>query len=82
MRTPRQVQKLTLRGELRLRYEYDDLGAQANGTRDPRTGSADNPEAQTSRNRFQLKLYADYELNENFLAGVARQRELGHRPCG
>ena len=71
------MQKLTLRGELRFRYEYDNLGAQANGARDPRTGAVDNPEAQTSRNRFQLKLYADYELNENFLAGVALQPTLG-----
>ena len=36
-------------------------------------GSLDNPEAVTSRTRFQLKLYADYALSENCFAGVAVQ---------
>ena len=76
-RASNNVQSLSLRGELRLRYEYDDLGAQANNPRNPVNGSVDNPEAATSRNRFQLKLYADYELNENFFAGVAVQPTLG-----
>lgn len=77
VRAARNVRGLALSGELRFRYEYDNLGAQANNPRNPANGSLDNPEATTSRNRFQFKLYADYQLNENFLAGVAVQPTLG-----
>ncbi len=76
-RASEHVQSLSLRGELRLRYEYDDLGAQGNNLRNAVNGSLDNPEAVTSRNRFQLKLYADYALSENCFAGVAVQPTLG-----
>ena len=77
VRASKNVQSLELRGELRLRYEYDNLGAQTNNPGEPATGRAENPEAAASRNRFQLKLYADYRLNENWFAGVAVQPTLG-----
>lgn len=77
VRASKNVQRLELRGELRFRYEYDSLGAQANDPRSPVGGRIENPEAAASRNRFQLKLYADYQLSENYFAGVAVQPTLG-----
>ena len=57
------TQQLVISGELRFRYAYDNLEGQVPG----------NGNNQESRNRFRLRLLADYKLNDNFFAGVAVQ---------
>lgn len=57
------VKELVVSGEIRFRYAYDNLDGQPLGS-----GAA-----QSSRERFRLRLFADYKLSNNFFAGVALQ---------
>ncbi len=57
------VKELVVSGEIRFRYAYDNLDGQPLGS-----GAA-----QSSRERFRLRLFADYKLTDNFFAGVALQ---------
>lgn len=57
------VKELVVSGEIRFRYAYDNLDGQPLGSND----------AQSSRERFRLRLFADYKLTNNFFAGVALQ---------
>lgn len=58
------VKELVITGETRFRYAYDNLDGQ------PLNSGAG---AQSSRERFRLRLFADYKLTDNFVAGVAFQ---------
>lgn len=57
------VKELVVSGEMRFRYAYDNLDGQPLGS----------GQAQSSRERFRLRLFADYKLTDNFFAGVALQ---------
>lgn len=57
------VKELVVSGEIRFRYAYDNLDGQPLGS----------GEAQSSRERFRLRLLADYKLTNNFFAGVGLQ---------
>ncbi len=63
------VRELVITGEAVFRYEYST--AQTN------TAATANTEGQTSRERFRLRLFADYKLSDNLYAGVAVQTALG-----
>lgn len=56
------IKELKIYGDTRIRYQYDDLEKQIpDGT----------GVTQRSRERFRLRLYADYRFNEHFFGGVA-----------
>ncbi len=63
--------ELVITGEFLLRYEYSNADGQ---TRVPAT---QNSEGQTSRERFRLRLFADYKLSDSMVAGVAVQTSIG-----
>ena len=63
------VKELVITGEMRFRYEY--------GNADGQPGAATaGTEGQSSRERFRLRLFADYKLTDNFYFGVAVQTAL------
>ena len=64
------VSKLTIYGDARLRFEYIDEKAQV-GT----TGAGNNI---VERNRYRLRVGADYTLTDNFKAGVELESALGN----
>lgn len=57
------VKELVVSGEIRFRYAYDNLDGQPLGS----------GEAQSSRERFRLRLIAEYKLTNNFFAGFGLQ---------
>jgi hypothetical protein len=59
------VQKLTFYGDARLRFEYADEKAQS-----PLTGAGTAGDNIVERNRYRLRIGADYVLTDNFKAGV------------
>ena len=63
------VKELVITGEMRFRYEY------ANADGQPGAATA-GTEGQSSRERFRLRLFADYKLSDNFYFGVAVQTSL------
>ncbi len=64
------VKELVITGEFRLRYEYDNVDGQTT------TAATQNSEGQTSRERFRLRLFADYKLDDHLYAGVAAQTNV------
>jgi len=62
------VQKLTLYGDVRLRFEYADEKAQSNlpTPAGAGVGASDNI---TERNRYRIRIGADYVFTDNFKAG-------------
>ncbi|MEI6352036.1 MAG: putative porin [Verrucomicrobiota bacterium] len=58
------VTELALYGDLRLRYQYDNLDPQLNVAGDPGHGT------QNSRFRFRLRLNADFKLTDGWFGGV------------
>ena len=65
VRASKNVQELVFSGELRLRHEYGETTNQVNGS-----------DAQEDRNRFRLRLFADYKLDNGFFAGIAAQTAI------
>ena len=65
VRAAKNVQELVFSGELRLRHEFGETTNQVNGS-----------DAQEDRNRFRLRLFVDYKLDDQFFAGVAAQTAI------
>ncbi len=61
------IQKLTLYGDARLRYEYIDEKPQSGVTAAGGVASGDNV---VERQRYRLRIGADYVFTDNFKAGV------------
>lgn len=68
------VTKLTLYGDARLRFQYDNVDPQL-GVLDPVTGEIEDPGHgdQRCRSRFRLRLNADFTLKDNWFGGAQLQ---------
>ncbi len=77
IRLSNSVSELKLYGDLRLRYQYDERKARILPPQNTTAGStgSGNPQhgSQRSRERFRLRVGADFKLTENFFGGVQLQ---------
>ena len=63
------VQKLTIYGDARLRYEYINEGPQSRVPIAATTGTQYSPDNTVERYRYRLRVGADYTLTDHFTAG-------------
>ncbi|MBV9127527.1 MAG: hypothetical protein JO117_05500, partial [Verrucomicrobia bacterium] len=74
----KQVQELTIQGELRFRYQFDNREPEGYlaGTTNPfRKG--DPGEIPQSRYRYRLRMALNYKFSDNWFAGIAIQTQAG-----
>lgn len=67
------VTELKLYGDLRLRYQYDNLDDQIARADSSNPNGRDRNDSQRSRYRFRLRLNADFKLQGGFFGGVRLQ---------
>jgi hypothetical protein len=71
----KQVQELTIQGEIRFRYQYDNRDPE--GYNSPAFARRDPGEIPQSRYRWRLRMNLNYKFSDNWFAGVGIQAQAG-----
>ena len=71
----KQVQELTIQGEIRFRYQFDNRDPE--GYNSPGFARRDPGEIPQSRYRWRLRMNLNYKFSDNWFAGIGIQAQAG-----